>query len=150
VICIQEQDFNQQVEYERLRQKTSVGAIVTFTGLVRDINQGEVVSDLALEHYPGMTEKSLQSIIEQAKQRWRIIDYTVVHRVGQLKVSDQIVFVGVASEHRGEAFAACEFIMDYLKTAAPFWKKETMENGETQWVDARETDQTALKKWQVN
>ena len=150
MICIQEQDFNQQVEYERLRQKTSVGAIVTFTGLVRDINQGEVVSDLALEHYPGMTEKSLQSIIEQAKQRWRIIDYTVVHRVGQLKVSDQIVFVGVASQHRGEAFAACEFIMDYLKTAAPFWKKETMENGETQWVDARETDQTALKKWQVN
>ena len=150
MICIQEQDFNQQVEYERLRQKTSVGAIVTFTGLVRDINQGEAVSDLALEHYPGMTEKSLQSIIEQAKQRWRIIDYTVVHRVGQLKVSDQIVFVGVASQHRGEAFAACEFIMDYLKTAAPFWKKETMENGETQWVDARETDQTALKKWQVN
>jgi len=150
VICIQEQDFNQQVEYERLRQKTSVGAIVTFTGLVRDINQGEAVNELALEHYPGMTEKSLQSIIEQAKQRWRIIDYTVVHRVGQLKVSDQIVFVGVASEHRGEAFAACEFIMDYLKTAAPFWKKETMENGETQWVDARETDQTALKKWQVN
>jgi len=150
VICVQEQDFNQQVEYERLRQKTSVGAIVTFTGLVRDINQGKAVSDLALEHYPGMTEKSLQSIVEQAKQRWRIIDYTVIHRVGQLTVSDQIVFVGVASQHRGDAFAACEFIMDYLKTDAPFWKKETMENGETQWVDARETDQTALSKWQTN
>ena len=150
MICVQEQDFNQQVEYERLRQKTSVGAIVTFTGLVRDINQGKAVSDLALEHYPGMTEKSLQSIVEQAKQRWRIIDYTVIHRVGQLTVSDQIVFVGVASQHRGDAFAACEFIMDYLKTDAPFWKKETMENGETQWVDARETDQTALSKWQTN
>jgi len=150
MISVQEHDFNQQIEYERLKSQTSIGAIVTFTGLVRDINQGQSVSDLSLEHYPGMTEKCLKDIVEQAKQRWNIIASTVIHRVGHLTVSDQIVFVGVASQHRGDAFAACEFIMDYLKTEAPFWKKETMENGETQWVDARETDQKALSKWAVN
>jgi len=93
------------------------------------------------------TEKCLLEIVEQAKQRWNIIASTVIHRVGQLTLSDQIVFVGVASQHRGDAFAACEFIMDYLKTEAPFWKKETMVNGETQWLDARELDQKALSKW---
>jgi len=147
MLRVQEQDFNQHLEYERLREQTTVGAIVTFTGLVRDINQGSAVSDLALEHYPGMTEKSLQTIIAQANERWDLIDYTVIHRVGQLTVSDQIVFVGVACQHRGDAFSACEFIMDHLKTKAPFWKKETLKNGETQWVDAREVDQTSLAKW---
>lgn len=148
MIKVQEQDFNQQVEYDRLKSNTSIGAIVTFTGLVRDINHGKSVSDLTLEHYPGMTEKCLIEIIEQAKSRWNIIESTVVHRVGKLAISDQIVFVGIASQHRGDAFAACEFVMDYLKTQAPFWKKETMADGEVQWVDARETDQRALTKWQ--
>ncbi len=148
MISVQELDFNQQVEYDRLKNSTKIGAIVTFTGLVRDINEGQDVSDLALEHYPGMTEKCLQDIVQQAQQRWNIIDFSVIHRVGQLAISDQIVFVGIASQHRGDAFAACEFIMDYLKTQAPFWKKETMANGETKWVDAREQDQHALTKWQ--
>ena len=148
MISVQELDFNQQVEYDRLKNSTKIGAIVTFTGLVRDINEGQDVSDLALEHYPGMTEKCLQDIVQQAQQRWNIIDISVIHRVGQLAISDQIVFVGIASQHRGDAFAACEFIMDYLKTQAPFWKKETMANGETKWVDAREQDQHALTKWQ--
>lgn len=147
MIIVQQQDFNQQVEYDRLKSKTSIGAIVTFTGLVRDINEGQSVSDLSLEHYPGMTEKCLNDIVEQAKERWNIIESTVIHRVGQLAISEQIVFVGIASQHRGDAFAACEFIMDYLKTQAPFWKKETMLNGETKWVDARETDQKAVSKW---
>ena len=147
MISVQEQDFNQQIEYERLRCQSSVGAIVTFTGLVRDINDGVAVSDLSLEHYPGMTEKCLADIVEQAKIRWNIIASSVIHRVGQLTINDQIVFVGVASQHRGDAFAACEFIMDYLKTEAPFWKKETMKNGQTKWVDARESDQKTLSKW---
>jgi len=148
MISVQEVDFNQQLEYDRLKSNTKVGAIVTFTGLVRDINDGQHVSDLALEHYPGMTEKCLQDIVQQAKLRWSIIDFSIIHRVGQLTISDQIVFVGIASQHRGDAFAACEFIMDYLKTQAPFWKKETMADGETKWVDAREHDQDALTKWQ--
>lgn len=147
MISVQEQDFNQQVEYDRLKCQTSIGAIVTFTGLVRDINHGQKISDLSLEHYPGMTEKCLVDIVEQAKQRWSIIASTVIHRVGQLTISEQIVFVGIASQHRGDAFAACEFIMDYLKTQAPFWKKETMADGEIKWVDARESDQQSLTKW---
>lgn len=149
MISVQEQDFNQQDEYDRLKCKTSIGAIVTFTGLVRDINHDQRVSDLSLEHYPGMTEKCLTDIVEQAKKRWNIIESTVIHRVGQLAISEQIVFVGIASQHRGDAFAACEFIMDYLKTQAPFWKKETMFDGQTQWVDAREVDQAALSKWVI-
>jgi molybdopterin synthase catalytic subunit len=147
MISVQQQDFNQQEEYDRLKCQTSIGAIVTFTGLVRDINQGQQISDLSLEHYPGMTEKCLEDIVERAKQRWNIIASTVIHRVGQLAISEQIVFVGIASQHRGDAFAACEFIMDYLKNQAPFWKKETMANGETKWVDARESDQLSLAKW---
>jgi len=147
MISVQQQDFNQQSEYERLRCQSSIGAIVTFTGLVRDINDGYSVSDLCLEHYPGMTEKSLMNIVEQAKSRWNIIASTVIHRVGRLSINDQIVFVGIASQHRGDAFAACEFIMDYLKTEAPFWKKETLESGESKWVDARESDQKTRSKW---
>lgn len=147
LIKVQFQDFNQQQEYERLRLNSSTGAIVTFTGLVRDINQGESITALTLEHYPAMTEKALVEIVDQAKARWSIIDCTVIHRVGELKLLDQIVFVGIASLHRGDAFAACEFIMDFLKTQAPFWKKETNAQGDTYWVDARENDQLALEKW---
>jgi len=147
MIKVQTEDFNQQVEYDRLRQDSSTGAVVTFTGLVRDINQGEQISALTLEHYPAMTEKALTSIVEQAKTRWSLINTTVIHRVGELQLLDQIVFVGIASLHRGDAFAACEFIMDFLKTQAPFWKKETNSQGESYWVDARESDQSALNKW---
>jgi len=149
MIKVQTEDFNQQVEYDRLRTESHTGAVVTFTGLVRDINQGEQISALTLEHYPAMTEKSLLAIVEQAKLRWSLIDVTVIHRVGELQLLDQIVFVGVASLHRGDAFAACEFIMDYLKTEAPFWKKETNSQGESYWVDARESDQGALNKWKL-
>lgn len=147
MISVQTHDFNQQQEYERLKSQSSIGAIVTFTGLVRDINDGQQIHDLTLEHYPGMTEKSLIAIVEQAKQRWNIIESTVIHRVGTLAMSEQIVFVGVASQHRGDAFAACEYIMDFLKTQAPFWKKETLSGGEAKWVDAREADDQALSKW---
>jgi molybdopterin synthase catalytic subunit len=147
MIRVQTEDFNQQIEYDRLRAQASIGAIVTFTGLVRDNNQGENVASLTLEHYPGMTEKSLAEIVATAKQRWNILDYTVIHRVGELSLQEQIVFVGIASAHRQEAFAACEFIMDYLKTQAPFWKKEVKNSGESHWVDARESDENALTKW---
>ncbi len=147
MIRVSTQDFNQQVEYDRLRSNSSVGAVVTFSGLVRDVNQGESVSTLHLEHYPAMTEKALNDIVEQAKQRWQIMDHTVIHRVGELALSDQIVFVGIASLHRGDAFAACEFIMDYLKTQAPFWKKETNQAGHSEWLDAKEVDKLALNKW---
>ncbi|MEI6897340.1 MAG: molybdopterin synthase catalytic subunit MoaE [Psychromonas sp.] len=148
MINVQSEDFNQQTEYERLRKTSDTGAIVTFTGLVRDINHGEKISALTLEHYPAMTEKSLFNIVERAKTRWDIINVTVIHRVGELQLLDQIVFVGIASLHRGDAFAACEFIMDHLKTEAPFWKKETNSEGQSYWVDARVSDQSALNKWQ--
>ena len=144
---MQTEDFNQQVEYDKLRENSSVGAVVTFSGLVRDCNLGEAVSALTLEHYPGMTEKCLEDIVNQAKQRWNILACRVIHRVGELALQDQIVFVGVASLHRQEAFACCEFIMDYLKTQAPFWKKESNLQGDSHWIDARESDHTALFKW---
>lgn len=149
MIKVQSDDFNQQVEYERLRAASNTGAVVTFTGLVRDINQGEQITALTLEHYPAMTEKSLANIVEQAKSRWSTLNVTVIHRVGELQLLDQIVFVGVASLHRGDAFSACEFIMDHLKNQAPFWKKETNADGVSYWVDARDSDQTALNKWNV-
>jgi len=144
---VQTEDFNLQLEYDNLRKNASVGAVVTFSGLVRDCNLGEAVSALTLEHYPGMTEKCLEDIVVQAKQRWNILACRVIHRVGELALQDQIVFVGVASLHRQEAFACCEFIMDYLKTQAPFWKKESNVEGDSHWIDARESDQTALFKW---
>ncbi|WP_354625717.1 molybdopterin synthase catalytic subunit MoaE [Psychromonas sp. MME2] len=147
MVIVQNEDFNLQVEYDRLRAKSSVGAVVTFCGLVRDLNQGEKVSALTLEHYPGMTEKMLLDITEQANKRWQLIDCTVIHRVGELQLQDQIVFVGIASLHRGDAFAACEFIIDYLKTQAPFWKKEQLMGCDSHWVDARESDLAALNKW---
>ncbi|PKH04372.1 molybdopterin synthase catalytic subunit MoaE [Psychromonas sp. MB-3u-54] len=147
MIRVQTEDFNQQREYDCLREQSSVGAVVTFTGLVRDMNQGEQVAGLTLEHYPGMTEKSLAQIVLQAKQRWNILACTLIHRVGELTLSEQIVFVGIATAHRKDAFAACEYIMDYLKTQAPFWKKECNSQGISYWVDARESDNSALDKW---
>jgi molybdopterin synthase catalytic subunit len=149
LISVQHEDFILQDEYDNLRQKSSIGAVVTFSGLVRDCNLGETVTALTLEHYPGMTEKCLVDIVKQAKLRWNILDCTVIHRVGELQIQDQIVFVGVASLHRQEAFASCEFIMDYLKTKATFWKKEKNEQGESYWVDARESDHQALFKWKA-
>ncbi|MDR2188487.1 MAG: molybdopterin synthase catalytic subunit MoaE [Azonexus sp.] len=123
-----------------------VGALCSFLGLVRDINEGESVSGMTLEHYPGMTEKALEQIVAAARARWPIYDALVIHRVGPLQPCDPIVLVGVTSAHRGDAFAACEFIMDYLKTQAPFWKKEATPDG-GRWVDARQTDDSAAARW---
>lgn len=148
MIKVQHEDFNFQLEYEKLRNDNSVGAIVTFCGLVRDLNQGQNITALTLEHYPGMTEKILQDIVEQAHKRWTLIDSTVIHRIGDLKINDQIVFVGISSLHRGDAFSACEFIMDFLKTQAPFWKKETTGQKQSFWLEAKEADLQALYKWQ--
>jgi molybdopterin synthase catalytic subunit len=146
-IRIQTEDFDLTSEVVQLRAgDPTIGAIVTFIGTVRDMNGGSRVSEMELEHYPGMTEKALEEIIERAKQRWQIFDVLVIHRIGPLKPLDQIVLVAVTSAHRGEAFAACEFVMDYLKTQAPFWKKEQTPQG-ARWVDARSADDQALKKW---
>ncbi|PKH06537.1 molybdopterin synthase catalytic subunit MoaE [Moritella sp. Urea-trap-13] len=145
-IQIQTEDFDLATEYAALGKSHSTGAVVTFIGKVRDFNQGDNVSGLTLEHYPGMTEKLLAKILVEAETRWSIQGVKVIHRIGELALGDQIVFVGVASMHRGDAFQACEFIMDYLKTQAPFWKKEATEDG-SHWVDARETDTTAADRW---
>ena len=146
-IRIQESDFDLGAEIAALRKgDPRVGAVVSFLGTVRDMNDGSQVKGMTLEHYPGMTEKALQEILDQAKARWDIYQTLVIHRVGPLLPEDQIVLVAVTSAHRGEAFAACEFIMDYLKTAAPFWKKEDTPEG-ARWVDARVTDEAALSKW---
>jgi len=146
-IRIQEQDFDLSTEVKSLRENDArVGAIVTFVGTVRDMNDGSKVKGMTLEHYPGMTEKSLEEIIKQARGRWDLYKTLVIHRVGPLLPEDQIVLVAVTSAHRGEAFAACEFIMDYLKTAAPFWKKEETPTG-SKWVDARITDDAAKARW---
>ncbi|MGE8066296.1 molybdopterin synthase catalytic subunit MoaE [Pseudomonas sp. NPDC089569] len=125
-----------------------VGAVVNFVGYVRDINAGQDVAGLFLEHYPGMTERALHRIIDDAKARWPLKAVTVVHRIGQLSISEPIVFVGVSSQHRHAAFDACAFIMDYLKTDAPFWKREDLSNG-SRWVDARDSDRSAIKRWEV-
>ncbi|HEV7619506.1 MAG TPA: molybdopterin synthase catalytic subunit MoaE [Burkholderiaceae bacterium] len=149
-IRVQTQDFDLTAEVAQLRAADPrIGAIVTFTGTVRDINDGTSVAEMELEHYPGMTERALEDIVAQAKVRWTIFDALVIHRVGPLKPLDQIVLVAVTAAHRGEAFAACEFIMDYLKTQAPFWKKEQTPNG-ARWVDARAADDKALTKWGVS
>ncbi|WEM43276.1 molybdopterin synthase catalytic subunit MoaE [Photobacterium sp. DA100] len=147
MISVQFEDFSVAEEYSLLSQGTDAGAVVTFIGKVRDFNQGDAVTGLSLEHYPGMTEKSLAEIVEQARERWPLLKTRVIHRVGDLELGDQIVFVGVTSAHRGAAFEACEFIMDYLKTRAPFWKKEQTPD-ESRWVDARETDTSAADRWQ--
>lgn len=145
-ILVQKEDFDLDAEVRELRKNSSVGAVVTFLGTVRDLNDGKGVSGMTLEYYPGMTEKALTKIAQQALERWDIEDVTVIHRVGELRVTDQIVLVGVSGKHRGEAFDACEFVIDYLKTEAPFWKKETLPEGE-RWVEARDSDETAKERW---
>ena len=146
-VRVQEADFDVGAELAALRaQDARVGALASFLGLVRDINDGARVAGMTLEHYPGMTEKALEAIVTEAKGRWDIYEALVIHRVGPLKPCDQIVLVAVSSAHRGEAFAACEFIMDYLKTRAPFWKKEKTAAG-GRWVDARESDDRAADRW---
>jgi molybdopterin synthase catalytic subunit len=148
-IRVQTQDFDLGAEVAALRAgQAQVGAVAAFVGTVRDMNEGAGVSEMELEHYPGMTEKALEDIVAKAKARWNIFDALVIHRVGPLKPLDQIVLVAVTSAHRGEAFSACEFIMDYLKTEAPFWKKEVTPLG-ARWVDARVTDDEALAKWGI-
>ncbi len=146
-ISIQQNDFDIAEETQLLREgNCNTGAIVTFSGLVRDLDNERKVESLILEHYPGMTESSLEKIIIEAQDRWSVLDVTVIHRIGELHAGEQIVFVAVASLHRGEAFSACEFIMDYLKTRAPFWKKCRDESGES-WVEAKTTDEDASARW---
>jgi molybdopterin synthase catalytic subunit len=148
-VRIQNADFDVGAEVAAIRRgNAGIGAVATFIGLVRDVNEGDTVSEMTLEHYPGMTEKSIEDIVAQARGRWNVIDARVIHRVGALKPTDQIVLVVVASAHRGDAFAACEFIMDYLKTQAPFWKKEQTQEG-ARWVDARATDDVAAERWRL-
>ena len=146
-VRLQEADFEVGAELAALRGGDArSGAIASFIGLVRDVSDGSGVSEMTLEHYPGMTEKVLEAIIAEAKTRWPILDALVIHRFGRLLPTEQIVLVAVSSAHRGEAFAACEFIMDFLKTRAPFWKREITPEG-ARWVDARETDQSAAASW---
>ena len=146
-VRVQEADFDTGKELESLtRGRRDVGALASFVGLVRDASDGAAVSGMTLEHYPGMTEKALEDICAQAHARWDLIDTLVVHRVGPLQPGERIVLVGVSSAHRGAAFAACEFIMDYLKTRAPFWKREDTPAG-ARWVDARASDDNAAEKW---
>lgn len=146
-VRVQTEDFDLGAEILRLRQSNpGIGAIASFVGLVRDLSENAAVTEMILEHYPGMTEKALAEILEQARQRWDIVDALVIHRVGALKPTDQIVLVAASSAHRHDAFAACEFIMDYLKTLAPFWKKEHTPEG-ARWVDARESDEAAAQRW---
>ena len=147
LIKVQSNDFDvAEVNRELQAGRTNVGAIASFIGLVRDL-EGDPLQQMTLQHYPGMTEKALQKIAEEAERRWRLIDLAIIHRVGELKPADQIVLVSVLSAHRGDAFSACEFIMDYLKTEAPFWKKEVSEKGE-RWVESRNSDTVARKKWE--
>lgn len=127
----------------------AVGGVASFIGLMRDLNAGDQVSAMTLEHYPGMTEKSLRAIVDEAGRRWPLRAVHLVHRVGRLTPCDPIVFVAVASAHRGAAFHACEFIMDYLKTRAPFWKREELADGQSRWVEARVSDDAAAAAWQV-
>jgi molybdopterin synthase catalytic subunit len=146
-VAVQTEAFDLNAEVSSLHQANpKVGAVASFLGLVRDINEGQGVSTLSLEHYPGMTEKALAEIVAEASRRWEVLDATVIHRVGTLHPTEPIVLVAVASGHRGDAFAACEFIMDFLKTRAPFWKKEATPEGE-HWVDARESDERAAARW---
>jgi len=146
-VRIQTEDFDAGAEIARLRAASrKVGAVAAFVGVVRDVNEGDAVAAMTLEHYPGMTEKSIEEIVAQARGRWDILDVTVIHRVGRLEPADPIVLVVVAGAHRGEAFAACEFIMDYLKTRAPFWKREETPAG-ARWVDARTSDDAAAERW---
>ena len=147
-VRVQTQDFDVGNEVSDLHNaRQDIGAVVSFVGYVRDLNDNVAISQLTLEHYPLMTEKALENIIQQAKNRWSIFDALVIHRIGKLKAGDQIVLVAVSGAHRADAFSACEFIMDYLKTEAPFWKKETSSKGEY-WVEAKDSDELAREKWQ--
>jgi len=147
IVRVQEADFDLGRELDALTGgRTDVGALASFVGLVRDANDGRGVSAMTLEHYPGMTEKALGEICREASSRWDLLETLVIHRVGALKPGDRIVLVGVTSAHRADAFAACEFIMDYLKTRAPFWKKESTGEGE-RWVEARSSDDAAAQRW---
>ena len=147
-VRVQTGDFDAGHEIALLREgNPQIGAVASFIGVVRDVNDGSAVAEMTLEHYPGMTEKSIDAIIEQAKDRWKIFDALVIHRIGRLAPMDQIVLVVVTGAHRGDAFAACEFIMDYLKTRAPFWKKETTPQG-ARWVESRTSDDLAAERWQ--
>jgi molybdopterin synthase catalytic subunit len=146
-VRIQTADFDVGAEIAAVRRgNPKIGAVASFVGVVRDVNDGGAVSGMTLEHYPGMTEKAIGEILVQARARWNVLDALVIHRIGTLAPTDQIVLVVVASGHRGDAFAACEFIMDYLKTQAPFWKKE--QSGEAaRWVEARAADDIAAERW---
>jgi len=147
-IQVQEADFDVGNVLGELRQQCAhVGAVASFLGTVRDINDDRAVADLVLEHYPGMTERALGRVADEALSRWPLAGVAIVHRVGHLRPTDQIVLVAVASAHRGDALDSCTFIMDYLKTHAPFWKKEVDPSGESRWVDARESDEQARRRW---
>ena len=147
-VRVQTADFDAGREIAALRDGDArVGAVAAFIGTVRDVNDAAHVSTLTLEHYPGMTEKALETIVAEARARFDIVDALVIHRVGTLAPTDQIVLVAVTSGHRGEAFDACRYLMDFLKTRAPFWKKETDASGKTVWVEARETDEHAVRRW---
>lgn len=147
-ISVMKEDFSVGSEYELLAEGTSAGAVAMFSGKVRDMNLGDNVTGLLLEHYPGMTEKALSDICQQALDRWPLQKVRVIHRIGDLNIGDQIVFVGVTSAHRGASFEACEFIMDFLKTKAPFWKKEKIADDEQRWIESRESDHKAASRWQ--
>jgi molybdopterin synthase catalytic subunit len=138
-ISVQSEDFDLSTEVIEISVKGSIGAVASFVGLVRDV-------PMTLEHYPGMTENAIKKIVEEARSRWQMLDYAVIHRYGDLQPGDQIVLVAIAASHRGDAFAACQFIMDYLKTEAPFWKKEHHPDG-ARWVDARDSDDDAAARW---
>lgn len=147
-VRVQSEDFDVGQEYSSLiANDKSAGAVVFFVGRVRDFNDGNNIAALSLEHYPGMTEKILQQLLDDARQRWQLVAARIVHRVGDLQLGDQIVFVGTASAHREYAFQAAEFLMDFLKTRAPFWKKELSRQGEAIWVDAKDKDNEAIKRW---
>ncbi|MEO7254988.1 MAG: molybdenum cofactor biosynthesis protein MoaE [Casimicrobium sp.] len=147
IVRVQEADFDLGAEIKALRLgNPAIGAVASFIGCVRDMNEGDSVGLMYLEHYPGMTERELAKICAEASARWEIFDTLVIHRIGELKPLDQIVCVVVTSGHRGESFSACEFIMDFLKTRAPFWKRESTPHGE-RWVDARAKDDAAAERW---
>jgi molybdopterin synthase catalytic subunit len=146
-VRVQTGDFDIGAEIAAMRRgNPKVGAVASFIGVVRDLNEGGRVAEMTLEHYPGMTEKALEKIVAEARSRWNIYDALVIHRVGTLKPGDQIVLVVVTGAHRGEAFDACEFLMDYLKTRAPLWKKERTPDG-ARWVEARDSDDAAADRW---
>ncbi|MBG2915449.1 molybdopterin synthase catalytic subunit MoaE [Proteus cibarius] len=147
-ISVQTENFSVGDEYQWLSECDSDGAVVTFTGKVRNHNLGDEVSTLTLEHYPGMTEKALTDIVNEARGRWPLQRVSVIHRVGTLNIGEEIVFVGVTSSHRNSAFESAEFIMDFLKTRAPFWKKEGLSENNDRWVDARQSDYDSAERWE--